>query len=87
MDALVAFFKSPNLRDVRGLAALEDPAQWERAEKFFKGVIIRETKGCPPRKGGRRKIKGFHPQGSLYEFENADGEPISIEASELHIHC
>lgn len=79
----MAFFKLPNskhhLRDVRELVAFKDRSQWEKADKFFKGVIIRETKG--QRKGGRRKMKGFHPQGALYEFEGADGEPVSIKAS------
>ncbi|TEB35971.1 hypothetical protein FA13DRAFT_1214327 [Coprinellus micaceus] len=38
---------------------------------------------------GRRQInslKGFHPQGALYEFEGADGEPVSIKTHYKDTH-
>lgn len=45
----------------------------------FKNVFVREEKGNPLVKGGRRKIKVFHPDGAKYQFENDNGTVLTIE--------
>lgn len=75
VDALLAFFNFRNIRDLERL----DRRRIEAVTHTFKNVFIRENKGNPSVKGGRRKIKGFHPDGARFQFENNDGTVLTIE--------
>lgn len=76
-DAVMQVLGAGNLIDLTRL----DESAIRKLTKFFKGVCITEMKGNPPRKSGRRAIRGFDLDGAFFEFTNGDGHPTTIAVS------
>lgn len=81
-DAVMQVLGAGNLIDLTRL----DESAIRKLTKFFKGVCITEMKGNPPRKSGRRAIRGFDLDGAFFEFTNGDGHPTTIAQHYLQTH-